>query len=49
MHRNNKELIVVGDRVLVSVEDGEDRSKVGLYLPPSAVDTSIHASGSRIG
>jgi co-chaperonin GroES (HSP10) len=33
MHRNNKELIVVGDRVLVSIEEGEDRTKVGLYLP----------------
>jgi chaperonin GroES len=47
MHRNNKELIVVGDRVLVSVEDGEDRSKVGLYLPPSAVDNQA-VQGGRI-
>jgi chaperonin GroES len=47
MHRNNKELIVVGDRVLVTVEDGEDRSKVGLYLPPSAVDSQA-VQGGRI-
>ncbi|MDQ8153321.1 MAG: co-chaperone GroES family protein, partial [Gemmatimonadota bacterium] len=33
-----KELIVVGDRVLVRVEDGEERTKVGLYLPATAVE-----------
>jgi chaperonin GroES len=47
MNRNNKELIVVGDRVLVAIEDGEDRSKVGLYLPPSAVDNQA-VQGGRI-
>jgi chaperonin GroES len=26
---------VVGDRVLIEPEEGEDRSKVGLYLPAS--------------
>src|SRR4026207_123142 len=31
-----KKLIVVGDRVLVKPEEGEERSKVGLYLPPTA-------------
>ena len=29
-----KKLIVVGDRVLVKPQEGEERSKVGLYLPP---------------
>lgn len=33
-----KQLIVVGDRVLVSPEEGEERTRVGLYLPPTAVD-----------
>ena len=47
MNRNNKELIVVGDRVLVAIEDGEDRSKVGLYLPPSALDSQA-VQGGRI-
>jgi len=28
-----KELIIVGDRVLVSPDDGEDRTDTGLYLP----------------
>jgi chaperonin GroES len=38
MIRNDKELIVVGDRVLVKVEDGEERTKVGLYLPTTAME-----------
>jgi co-chaperonin GroES (HSP10) len=33
-----RELLVVGDRVLIRVEDGEERTKVGLYLPATAVD-----------
>jgi co-chaperonin GroES (HSP10) len=31
-------LHIVGDRVLISPEEGEDRTRVGLYLPPTAVD-----------
>jgi co-chaperonin GroES (HSP10) len=42
-----KQLIVVGDRVLVAVEEGEERSKVGLYLPPSALDSQA-VQGGRI-
>ena len=38
MIKRDKELIVVGDRVLVRVEEGEERTNVGLYLPPTAVD-----------
>lgn len=47
MFRNDKQLIVVGDRVLVQLEDGEDRTKVGLYLPPTAVDSQA-VQGGRI-
>jgi chaperonin GroES len=47
MRKKNKELIVVGDRVLVAVSDGEERSKVGLYLPPTAVDNQA-VQGGRI-
>ena len=47
MIRNDKELIVVGDRVLVKVEDGEERTKVGLYLPSSAIDSQA-VQGGRI-
>lgn len=47
MKRKESELIVVGDRVLVAVEAGEERSKVGLYLPPTAVDNQA-VQGGRI-
>ena len=33
-----KRLLVVGDRVLIAPEEGEERTRVGLYLPPTAVD-----------
>jgi co-chaperonin GroES (HSP10) len=33
-----RKLLVVGDRVLISPEDGEDRTRVGLYLPATALD-----------
>lgn len=33
-----KELLVVGDRVLIRMEDGEERTKVGLYLPATAME-----------
>ena len=44
----HKRLIVVGDRVLVKLEDGEERSKVGLYLPPSAVDNQAVQGGEIV-
>ena len=47
MQRKPKELIVVGDRVLIALEAGEERSKVGLYLPPTAVDNQA-VQGGRI-
>ena len=47
MQRNGKQLIVVGDRVLVKVEEGEERTNVGLYLPPTAVDNQA-VQGGRI-
>lgn len=48
MVRNSKQLIVVGDRVLVKVEDGDERTKVGLYLPPTAVDTQAVQGGTIV-
>ncbi|MDF1501883.1 co-chaperone GroES family protein [Roseisolibacter sp. H3M3-2] len=42
-----KHLVVVGDRVLVKPEEGEERSKVGLYLPQTALDTQA-VQGGRI-
>ena len=43
-----KKLIVVGDRVLIRPEEGEDRSKVGLYLPPTAVDSQAVQGGKIV-
>ena len=43
---NGKRLIVVGDRVLIEPEEGEERSKVGLYLPPTAVDNQAVQAGT---
>jgi co-chaperonin GroES (HSP10) len=40
-----KRLIVVGDRVLIQPRDGDDRTKVGLYLPPTAVDNQAVQGG----
>ena len=41
-----KRLIVVGDRVLIQPKEGEDRSKVGLYLPSTAVDSQAVQGGT---
>jgi co-chaperonin GroES (HSP10) len=43
-----KRLIVVGDRVLVKLTDGEQRTKVGLYLPPTAVDSQSVQGGEIV-
>jgi co-chaperonin GroES (HSP10) len=48
MIRNDKELIVVGDRVLVKAEDGEERTKVGLYLPSTAMDSQAVQGGTIV-
>jgi co-chaperonin GroES (HSP10) len=48
MRRNNKQLVVVGDRVLVRIEEGEDRTKVGLYLPATAVDSQAVQGGAIV-
>lgn len=45
---NAKKLIVVGDRVLIAPEEGEERSKVGLYLPASAIDNQAVQGGKVI-
>lgn len=48
MRNNNKELIVVGDRVLVKVEEGEERTNVGLYLPSTAIDNQAVQGGNIV-
>lgn len=44
---DHKRLIVVGDRVLISPEEGEERTNVGLYLPASAIE-GRQVQGGRI-
>jgi co-chaperonin GroES (HSP10) len=46
MSESKKRLIVVGDRVLIQPEEGEDRTKVGLYLPQTAVDAQAVQGGT---
>ena len=42
-----KKLVVVGDRVLIVPAEGEERTNVGLYLPPTAIDHQA-VQGGRI-
>jgi co-chaperonin GroES (HSP10) len=42
-----KRLVVVGDRVLIAPEEGEERTNVGLYLPATALE-SRQVQGGRI-
>jgi co-chaperonin GroES (HSP10) len=46
MADSEKHLIVVGDRVLIAPEEGEDRTRVGLYLPATAVDKQAVQGGT---
>ena len=48
MSDSRKRLIVVGDRVLIAPEEGEERSKVGLYLPATAVDKQAVQGGTVV-
>jgi co-chaperonin GroES (HSP10) len=38
MQIGNKEILLVGDRVLIKPENPEERTKVGLYLPQTVVE-----------
>ncbi|HEY7479757.1 MAG TPA: co-chaperone GroES family protein [Gemmatimonadales bacterium] len=40
-----KQLLVVGDRVLIAAEEGDDRTRVGLYLPATAIDSQQVQTG----
>jgi co-chaperonin GroES (HSP10) len=33
-----KKMLVAGDRLLIAPEEGEERTKIGLYLPATAID-----------
>lgn len=41
----NRELIVVGDRVLIEPQEGQDRTDSGLYLPQGAKEKEEVQSG----
>jgi chaperonin GroES len=45
MIRGDKETHVVGDRVLIRVDDAQERTEVGLYLPPTALEKENVQSG----
>ena len=38
MKSKNKQVIVVGDRVLIRTDEGEKKSAAGLYLPASVLE-----------
>ncbi|HEX5052836.1 MAG TPA: co-chaperone GroES family protein [Planctomycetota bacterium] len=48
MKRGNKQLLVVGDRVLVKPEKGEGMTKVGLFLPPGVLEKEEVRGGSIV-
>ena len=45
MIRGDRELVVVGDRVLIRLEEAEERTDVGLYLPPTALEKETVQGG----
>ena len=45
MKSKNKQILVVGDRVLIRPDKGEKKSKAGLYLPPSVIEKQEVLSG----
>ena len=45
MIRGDKEIYVVADRVLIRIDDMEERTAVGLYLPPTALEKEDVQSG----
>jgi len=45
MKKGNRKLIVTGDRLLITPDHGEERTKVGLYLPQTVIDKDSVQSG----
>jgi co-chaperonin GroES (HSP10) len=41
----SRQLLVVGDRVLITPEEGDDRTRVGLYLPATALEAQQVQTG----
>lgn len=40
-----KQIVVIGDRILLNLDDEDDRTKSGLYLPPSVREKEKVAMG----
>ncbi|MDH4069044.1 MAG: co-chaperone GroES family protein [Ignavibacteria bacterium] len=45
MIKRTKQVLIVGDRILLDVEDANDKTKSGLYLPPSVREKEKVATG----
>ena len=45
MKKGKRRLIVMGDRILISPDEGEERTKVGLYLPQTVLNKDTVQSG----
>ena len=45
MQSKNKQILIVGDRVLIRPDKGEKKSMAGLYLPPSVIEKQEILSG----
>jgi len=44
----HKEMIVIGDRILLQLDEAEDKTKSGLYLPPSVREKEKVAMGKIV-
>ena len=45
MQSKNKQVLIVGDRILIRPDKGEKKSKAGLYLPPNVIEKQEVLSG----
>ena len=48
MKSTNKQVLVVGDRVLIRPDTGETKSPAGLYLPPSVIEKQEVRGGTVV-
>ena len=48
MKSTNKQVLVVGDRILIRPDTGESKSPAGLYLPPSVIEKQEVRGGTVV-
>ena len=48
MKSSNKQILVVGDRILIRPDTGESKSPAGLYLPPSVIEKQEVRGGMAV-